>query len=548
MKSICFFSSFYTTPRFPGYVRFYLTELKRHFSEEVFLTNQKDIQPDDLKFLRSLDISYKLYKNEGFDFGMWYKAFLEYNVEQYDQIGLVNDSCLLFKKLDFFFEWLKKENPDYAGMSDSSLIKFHIQSYFIIINKNAIMPVADYFKRNGIIENFKEVIKIYEVGLCQYLINSGLKLQAYYSVISENYTLNPVWYKIKSLIREGFPMIKKKIIIRSFEPEWGFMIPLGFDPYPNHYIKLIKEVGPDIDIKEMLSGLTLKKTFKEGLVFHATVFIYKAYGIYKKIYYFAYNTIRGIYRAIFPRQSLVCLCILTWNRPKFLELCIDDLLKKIFYHHDCRVLIMDNGSTDETEKVLEKYRGNSCVKIIRSEKHKGLNAYKQLFKKAKSKYIIEVDDDVLEFPVHFDKVMLEYMDAYPDYGYLALNVVQNEFTNGAKPDVSHYTDDVRGDKVVQRGPTGGWCSCFRKRDFNKIRRSFNKANINFKNSEDCVLEGYLNRWLKLKAGIIKNYTCFHATGPHYAKKYGHLEREIKKYSDNQLDSFVEHYKSYLNKE
>src|SRR5579863_5292373 len=121
MRSICFFSSFYNTPRFAGYIHFYLTELKRHFSEVVFLTNQKDIHPDDLQFLGSLNIPYKLYKNEGFDFGMWYKAFQEYDVKNYDRIGLVNDSCLLFKKLDFFFEWLDKENPDYAGLTDSLL-------------------------------------------------------------------------------------------------------------------------------------------------------------------------------------------------------------------------------------------------------------------------------------------------------------------------------------------------------------------------------------------------------------------------------------------
>lgn len=243
----------------------------------------------------------------------------------------------------------------------------------------------------------------------------------------------------------------------------------------------------------------------------------------------------------------ITICILTWNRPKFLEQCIDDILHKIFYKQDAEILIMDDGSADETEALLKKYANNHLIKIIKRRKHAGISCYKKLFRKAKGEYIIEIDDDVLEFPRHFDKTMVEYMQAYPDYGFLALNVIQNEFTNGAKPEDSHYMEDMRDGKVIQKGPTGGWCACFRKSDYRKVSLRFNLIRLNFKKGEDGTLSALFERHLNLKSGVIKNHTCFHASGPHYAKQYGYLKRDIEKYESNQLTSMSELYVSFLEK-
>lgn len=282
LKSICFFSSYYITPDFPNYIKFYLSELKRHFSEVVFLTNEKNISPNDIQFLSSNDIPYKLYKNEGFDFGMWYKAFLEYDITKYDRIGLVNDSCILFNKLDFYFDWLDEQAIDYSGFTDCNLIKYHIQSYFIVINQRAIPHIMKYFEANGIISDFTQLIKTYEVGLCSYLINAGMNLAAYYSFKAMPGIGNPSWMYAKSLIKEGYPLIKKKIIIRYYGiADWRSLIANGFDPYPSHYIKLIKKIVPDID--SLLTGLPIQKTFKEEVKFLMIARASQIYGALKKI-------------------------------------------------------------------------------------------------------------------------------------------------------------------------------------------------------------------------------------------------------------------------
>ena len=65
--------------------------------------------------------------------------------------------------------------------------------------------------------------------------------------------------------------------------------------------------------------------------------------------------------------------------------------------------------------------------------------------------------------------------------------------------------------------------------------------------EDGFLSRNFARFLRLKSGIIKDQVCFHACGPHYAKQFGHLDREIEKYAQSKLPEFVDRYRSYQDK-
>jgi glycosyltransferase involved in cell wall biosynthesis len=237
--------------------------------------------------------------------------------------------------------------------------------------------------------------------------------------------------------------------------------------------------------------------------------------------------------------------ILTWNRYKFLEKCLKNLIDSIAEPGLCEIIVMDNGSTDNTAEILKKYAQMPLVKVVLRDKNYGLNAYKKLFFLAKGKYVVIVDDDVLEFPQKLDHIFEEYMTTFTDYGFIALNVVQNGKTTGAKPEI-YYTEDNRNGKIIEKGPTGGWCTCFRMRDYYRIIFRFVFKNLNMKRSEDGLLALLFQDKLKLKAGLIKDAICLHACGPYYAKEYGHMDREIEKYSTSGLDSIVEEYKQVDN--
>ncbi len=244
MKSICFYSSYFTLDYIPYYVKFYLEELEKHFTEIVFLTNEKELKETELAYLKKKNVTLKFVSNEGFDFGMWYKAFKEYPSLDYDRVGLINDSCILFKPLDDVFKWINSNDFDYCGLVSSRSVALHIQSYFIVINKNAIKSVYDYFMENGLINDYKNVIYTYEIGLSANLRKQGLKVAAMFTSKNDIAAQNPSFLVIEEFIRGGIPMIKKKIIFRSYRKgEYLSMLRMNFKLNQNVYIKLIKEVN-----------------------------------------------------------------------------------------------------------------------------------------------------------------------------------------------------------------------------------------------------------------------------------------------------------------
>ncbi|NNM94598.1 MAG: hypothetical protein HKL88_03935 [Bacteroidia bacterium] len=284
MKSVCFFSSYYKDDSMPNYVRRYLKELSRHFSELVLLTNEKPISSADTDFLQSNHITWRLYKNEGYDFGMWHKAFAEFDVDKYDRIGLVNDSCILFASLDRFFTWADEHPSDYCGFTDNNARGYHIQSYFLIINKNAIPQMKKYFSEHGIFGNQKDIIEIYEIGLSRCLMNAGMKTDAFYSFKDKVSTGDPTIIKAKELIEKGFPLIKRRILARNYgDADYGHLVASGFDANPWNYIRLIKKVTRDSDTEKIFEGIAVKKSFLGEWKFRVICTAAGIYGRLKRI-------------------------------------------------------------------------------------------------------------------------------------------------------------------------------------------------------------------------------------------------------------------------
>lgn len=249
MKSICFFASYFTTNDLPYYIGVYLQELKKHFSEVVLFTSQQQLSDLSRDFLAQNKIDLRIEENNGFDFGMWYKAFQLYDVKTYDQIALVNDSCVLFKPLSDFMAWSSSDPADAKGMTLSEAVSPHIQSYFILLNKKAIPFVTQYFLKHGILTNIKEVIRVYEIGMSNYLSEHALKLSAL--VDNDSYTgeFSPYYHCIHHHLKNGIPLIKKKILLASYRKDELFTLArMNFNISAKHYIDLIKETNQDLII------------------------------------------------------------------------------------------------------------------------------------------------------------------------------------------------------------------------------------------------------------------------------------------------------------
>jgi glycosyltransferase involved in cell wall biosynthesis len=244
----------------------------------------------------------------------------------------------------------------------------------------------------------------------------------------------------------------------------------------------------------------------------------------------------------------ISFVMLTWNRKEFVRLNMESFYKNISGNYDYEFLIIDNGSNDGTAELLQYYeQKDKCLKITYNTTNEGLQAYKKLFNCARGNYIIELDDDVIEYPKNFDAILIEAKNTFKNVGMICSDVVQNEYTNGAKPGPENYTAITKGDYTIEIGPCGGWCTIFKRSSFNLIKFFYNKFNLDMKHGEDGLLRALFNKLLFKKSGVLKDLKVFHACGPYYSKKYGYLKRDIQKYKDAGLTDFVDTYQNLEDK-
>jgi lipopolysaccharide biosynthesis protein len=257
MNTICFFASYFTQDEMPYYMRYYLLDLKKHFSELVFLYSNNNLNEAGLEFLKQNSIKPQYELNEGFDFGMWKKALDKTDVTKFDRVAFVNDSCVLFKPLDSFFQYTNSKKHDVYGMSESTAVSYHLQSYFLVFEKKAIPFVKEYLALKGIQQNIQDVIKHYEIGLSTFLLQKGCSLNAYMN--NKNYSgeFSPYYILLEDFIKQGVPVIKKKIMYSSYrKSELNTLARMNFTIHPFYYIDLIKQhcaSAPLIDFEKLLT-------------------------------------------------------------------------------------------------------------------------------------------------------------------------------------------------------------------------------------------------------------------------------------------------------
>ncbi len=240
-NSICLFASYFEGKHIPYYVQVYLEELKKHVGELVFINGVSDLDKESLDFLSRNGIKHQIETNEGFDFGAWSKVFQKVNVNSYDHILLVNDSCVLFRSLEPFFNWAAKQNADVLGMTNSEAITPHIQSYFMVLNRKAVALTSEYFKEHGIQKHIGDVIKTYELGLNKRFTDNGLKLASF--VNNEGYKgeFSPYYKCVDVHLQQGIPVIKKKIVFASYrEDELPNLARMGLNIDVRHYYSVLK--------------------------------------------------------------------------------------------------------------------------------------------------------------------------------------------------------------------------------------------------------------------------------------------------------------------
>lgn len=250
-NSICFFASYFKGEAIPYYIQVYLLELRKYFTDVVLLASNEKIADKDVSFLAENKITLQKEKNEGYDFGMWYKAIQRRDILNYERVAFVNDSSVLFRSLDKFVSWAAIEKADVIGMTESHAVTHHIQSYFLWFKKPALPFVKDYFQKHGIQKDLDNVIKVYEIGLSAELLSKGLKIAAFVSNNNYKGEFAPYYYCVDSHLQQGIPLIKKKIVYSSYrKDELLSLARMNFKMNRSHYFAAMascKDLIIDLD-------------------------------------------------------------------------------------------------------------------------------------------------------------------------------------------------------------------------------------------------------------------------------------------------------------
>lgn len=109
----------------------------------------------------------------------------------------------------------------------------------------------------------------------------------------------------------------------------------------------------------------------------------------------------------------VTVYIPTYNYGKYIDRAIQSVLKQTM--SDWELIVIDDGSTDDTMEILAKYKENKKIRII-EQKNKGLNITNNIaLRLANGRYIIRLDADDY-FDENILLILSNILDTKPEIG------------------------------------------------------------------------------------------------------------------------------------
>lgn len=102
-----------------------------------------------------------------------------------------------------------------------------------------------------------------------------------------------------------------------------------------------------------------------------------------------------------------------YNDAVYLNECIDSILLQSF--SDFELLIVDDGSTDESVRIIQSYE-DPRIRLLKN-KHDFIGSLNLLLEEARGKYIARMDTDDVMLP---DRLLIQfnYLEAHPDLDIL----------------------------------------------------------------------------------------------------------------------------------
>lgn len=163
------------------YVCYYLQSLRDAGFEILFVSNGRGLGGKAVDSIRMMCTEILCRRNVGYDFGA-YRDGLRYlgDLSRFQQVLLINDS--VYGPFTDLTELLSRctERAAIWGVTDSWSGRYHLQSYFLLIGRTALVShdFARFWSGMVMMHSKQWVIQHYEIGFTQAMIRSGQECAA----------------------------------------------------------------------------------------------------------------------------------------------------------------------------------------------------------------------------------------------------------------------------------------------------------------------------------------------------------------------------------
>lgn len=217
---VCLFVTHATQPVLKTHVIHHIGYLLNAGIQVILIVNT-NLAPETLIIDADLEAQLSgvlVRENTGFDFGAWAHACSLLDRQLWHRLYFINDSIVgPFNQTEFarMVERIKISNADFLGLTESLAPIRHLQSYFLVFNRNALLSQA-FNKRLSSIQNLSEkgqVVDVYEVRLTQQLCAMGLRFEALFPALSSDLnSSDDTSARWSQLLSVGFPYLKTSVI------------------------------------------------------------------------------------------------------------------------------------------------------------------------------------------------------------------------------------------------------------------------------------------------------------------------------------------------
>jgi len=217
------------------------------------------------------------------------------------------------------------------------------------------------------------------------------------------------------------------------------------------------------------------------------------------------------------QTDAIAVVVLTHNRVHLLRKCVENVLLRTS-SATTEIVIWDNASPDGTAEYLRSL-DDPRIRVVVNPENIGQNAYARAFALTSAPYFIELDDDVVNAPAEWDRMLLDAFKRLPHIGFLAADLeddphdLASRYRHHIRP--HEYALVEENGVSLLRGPAGGGCA-MTSRELNERVGGFRQSKKHVFWLEDAAYIADLEK-IGFEAAVLSDLKVHHTGGPHYTQ-------------------------------